>query len=77
MDIHCGHCGEPWEVYGLRHYPEDYGTPPPQGHYKAVMSGDGCPACGYDHKGHGKHDEQRMYDLVIEGVTDDDPLEFL
>jgi len=75
-DIICGQCGEPVDAYGLRHYPADYGPPPPAGHYRATLSGQGCPFCGYDHAGPGAHDLDRVRALAG-GAIDDDPLEFL
>jgi hypothetical protein len=69
VDINCAHCGEPWDVYGLRH-DEEPGT------YRKVLSGEGCPSCGYDHPGEGDHREEQLRQLVMDGVTDDDPLLF-
>jgi len=75
-DITCAHCGEPVEVHYLRHDAAQDTTPPPGGHYRATLSGQGCPFCGYDHDGPGAHDLERVAALAG-GVTDDDPLEFL
>lgn len=70
MDVNCAHCGEPWEVYGLRH-DEEKGT------YQKVLSGKGCPSCGYNHSGkEGAHRLRQIEALVMDGVTDDDPLLF-
>lgn len=68
-DINCAHCGEPWEVYGLRH---DEGP----GTYRKVLSGLGCPSCGYDHEGEGEHRAGQLRALVMGDVTDDDPMMF-
>lgn len=45
--------------------------------YKAVLRGQGCPHCGFDHTGEGPHREAQLRALVIDGVTDDDPMEFM
>jgi hypothetical protein len=44
--------------------------------YHAVLSGKGCPHCGYKHKDDGPHRETQLRALVVDGVTDDDPMEF-
>jgi hypothetical protein len=77
-DAICAHCREPWEVHYLRHHADqdETGTTPPRGHYRAVLSGAGCPACGYDHAGPGAYDIDRLEALVMDGVTDDDPALF-
>ena len=69
-DITCAHCGEPWEVYGLRH-DEEPGT------YRRVLRGLGCPSCGYEHKEPGQFREEQLRQLIIDGVTDDDPILFM
>lgn len=45
--------------------------------YRAVLSGWGCPECGFTHTGEGEHRETQLEELVIGGVTDDDPMEFM
>jgi len=45
--------------------------------YFAVLSGKGCPTCGFDHTGRGKHREVTVQQLVNDGVTDDDPALFM
>jgi len=44
--------------------------------YFAVLSGKGCPTCGFDHAGRGKHRDVTVRQLVNDGVTDDDPALF-
>lgn len=131
MDITCAHCGEPWDVYGLRH--EDYvenlddlagipnsanvgvlfqqyeremnkifdsipesvsigsiegakyrrqvsnlesGRKVRDAVYRATMGGLGCFSCGFQHKGEGPYRLQQAKEMILDGVTDDDPLEF-
>ena len=114
-DITCAHCGEPWDVYGLRHegvgYLPDseveklrplgaevvtafrcywtvvdvpteaesaaYAATVNTALYRAVLSGLGCPDCGFAHPGPGEHREEQLHALVFDGVTDDDPTEFI
>jgi hypothetical protein len=45
--------------------------------YTAVMSGAGCPSCGFGHQGEGEHRERQLEMIVIDGVSDDDPMLFL
>ena len=45
--------------------------------YRAVLSGRGCPSCGFAHPGTGAHRAAQLAALVFDGVTDDDPLEFI
>ena len=71
VDVNCAWCGEPWDVDHLRH---EEG----QAVYRQVLSGKGCPDCGFDHgPGDGPHREAQLHALVIDGVTDDDPMEFM
>lgn len=110
-DITCAHCGEPWDVYGLRHdgweyladqdrvpgqkdpYREHVALNHPFGEerqkayrqrfsqavYTAVLSGRGCPSrdCGFSHRKAGSHRLQQLRELVVDGVTDDDPMLFM
>jgi hypothetical protein len=45
--------------------------------YSAVLSGRGCPTCGFTHEGRGEHRETTLRELVHGGVTDDDPAAFI
>ena len=45
--------------------------------YHAVLSGKGCPDCGFTHPGAGPHRARQLEQLVLDGVTDDDPTQFL
>jgi hypothetical protein len=47
--------------------------------YREVLRGHGCPSqdCGFGRTGEGPHRAAQMRALVIDGVTDDDPMEFL
>lgn len=77
-DATCAWCGEPWEVDYLRH-DDDARTPAAPGGnpYRAVLSGAGCPACGYDHgPGEGPHRLDALAAIVAGDVTDDDPALF-
>jgi hypothetical protein len=105
MDVTCAWCGEPWDVYGLRHDGHEYlsrsqaanlgvprafqraetGAKEAQRHvsqrvYQSVLRGKGCPdvSCGFDHEpGDGPYREQQLAELVVDGVTDDDPALFM
>lgn len=45
--------------------------------HQAVLSGKGCPYCGFDHTGRGKHRDTTLHELVFDGVDDGDPAEYL
>lgn len=103
-DVTCAHCGEPWDVYGLRHESMGYIEQPEEAPtraagenwqawalyddddagklvcnaiYRAVLSGRGCPSCGFDHEAEGQYRTQQMEELVYGSVTDDDVTVFL
>jgi hypothetical protein len=45
--------------------------------YRAVLLGRGCPSCGFSHDGEGRYRELTLREMVMDGVIDDDPFEFL
>lgn len=45
--------------------------------YIAVLSGKGCPTCGFDHDGPGENRDVTVQQLVHGSVTDDDPALFM
>lgn len=47
--------------------------------YRAVLSGKGCPSesCGFHHDGPGPHRETTLQEVVMGGITDDDPVIFM
>lgn len=45
--------------------------------YDAVKRGRGCPACGFNHHGEGKHRSTTLHELVFTGVDDGDPADYL
>lgn len=91
MDITCAWCAEPWDVDELRHHGDDYvgdddiaalvgGRDIRNGAkivHDAVLSGKGCPDCGFTHRGRGPHRDQQLHELVYDGVTDEDPMSFI
>lgn len=44
--------------------------------YVKVLRGKGCPHCGFAHDKPGEHRQRQLEALVIDGVTDDDPIDF-
>lgn len=82
-DINCKQCGEPWEIYSLRHEVPSWDDQPEDA-YEKVMRGEGCPACNWgedaDETGLGRtmdkeELDQRHYESLFN--TDDDPVKFL
>lgn len=46
--------------------------------FELTATGQGCPACGFDHRGQqGKHRNEQLRELFYDGVTDEDPIDFL
>jgi len=45
--------------------------------YRGVLRGKGCLACGFNHDGVGPYREHTVYEMVMDGVIDDDPTEFI
>lgn len=85
-DIHCGNCGEPWEVYVVNRNFDDIlsedeiPVEDPSSYFKR---GKGCPTCDWGDKDDvslarthtpGELDAQRIKD--ISNNTDEDPLKY-
>lgn len=45
--------------------------------FRLTATGRGCPACGLDHKGPGAYRSRQLEELFYDGVTDEDPIDFL
>jgi len=45
--------------------------------HRRVLSGAGCPCCGFDHHHIGPYRMRQLHELVIDGVSDEDPALFI
>lgn len=68
-DIICKICGEPWDMYGLRH-----GDVKPDVADK-ILDGVGCPYCkfGTDLNKHGNHAVEYLISLINNSEIDEIP----
>lgn len=83
-DLHCKQCGEPWEIYSLRHEVPDWDDQPDDA-YEKVMSGEGCPTCDWGEKAgevstsrtksQSELDADHIRDIMEN--TDDDPIKYI
>ena len=86
MDITCGKCGEPWEVYWINHHvDEEYANDPdaPDNPGDHIKHGRGCPVCEWGKntnvsRGRSESEDElqaeRMRDLM--NNTDEDPTKY-
>lgn len=83
-DVRCKKCGEPWEIYSLRHEVPDWDGEPSDA-YDKFMAGEGCPTCCWGEKAgevstsRTKDETQLETEHLMDKIrnTDDDPLKYL
>ena len=79
---------ECWEAVDSWIDHSDFGDPEPewlsdkltafgQKVFELTATGKGCPACGFKHQGVGSYREEQLRELFYDGVTDEDPIDFL
>lgn len=82
--IHCKKCGEPWEIYSLRHEVPDWDDQPDDA-YEKFMRGGGCPTCGWGEeagevslsRSMSEEELTAQFQRGLFNETDEDPLKYL